>query len=69
MITVQISPLGERTGQFTPLVLEHHLYSLISSGENSACTHFAAAIANHYNLACFVPPGTHFCWVDRGSRE
>ena len=27
------------------------LYSLISSGENSAFAHFAAAIANHYNLA------------------
>ena len=27
------------------------LYSLISSGENSAFDHFAAAIANHYNLA------------------
>ena len=26
-------------------------YSLISSGENSAFAHFAAAIANHYNLA------------------
>ena len=28
------------------------LYSLISSGENSALAHFAAAIANYYNLAC-----------------
>ena len=27
------------------------LDSLISSGENSAFAHFAAAIANHYNLA------------------
>ena len=27
-----------------------HSYSLISSGENSAFVHFAAAIANHYNL-------------------
>ena len=27
---------------------------------------FAAAIANHYNLAFLVPPGTHHCWVDRG---
>ena len=26
------------------------LYSLISSGENSAFAHFTAAIANHYNL-------------------
>ena len=26
-------------------------YSLISSGEHSAFAHFAAAVANHYNLA------------------
>ena len=37
--------------QFTLLVLEHSLYSLISSGENSAFSHFAAAKANYYNLA------------------
>ena len=41
-------------------------YSLISSGENSAFAHFAAAIANHYNFSFLVPPGTHHCWVDRG---
>ena len=29
-----------------------HTFSLISSEENSAFAHFAAAIANHYNLAC-----------------
>ena len=28
-----------------------HTYSLISSVENSAFAHFAAAVANHYNLA------------------
>ena len=43
------------------------LYSLISSGENSAFAHFAAAIANHYNFSFLVPPGTHHCWVDRAS--
>ena len=36
--------------KFTPLVLELS-YSFISSGENSAFAHFAAATANHYNLA------------------
>ena len=44
------------------------LYGFISSRENSAFAHFAAAIANHYNLFSFrVPPGTHHCWVDKGS--
>ena len=28
-----------------------HFYSLISSGENFAFAHFAAAMVNHYNLA------------------
>ena len=38
------------------------------SGENSAFAHFAAVIGNHYNLAVLiVPPGTHHCWVGRGS--
>ena len=32
------------------------------------CT-FAAIIANHYNLAFFVPPGTHRYWVGRCSME
>ena len=31
------------------------LYSLISTGENSAFAHSAAAIANHYNLAFSFP--------------
>ena len=29
--------------------------------------HFAATIANHYDVAFFVPPGTNHCWVSRGS--
>ena len=36
---------------YTPGIGTHSFYSLISSGENSAFAHFAAAIANHYNLA------------------
>ena len=34
----------QQTLQFTPLVLELFLISLISAGENSAFAHFAAAI-------------------------
>ena len=53
----QISPWDQQTVQFTPLVLEHTLlqshllwgaYYLLTY---SAFAHFAAAIANHYNLA------------------
>ena len=45
------------------------LYSLISSGENSAFVHFAAAIANQYNFGFLVPPGTHHYWVDRQQHD
>ena len=34
-----------------PLLWNSLLYNLISSGENSAFAHFAAAVANNYNLA------------------
>ena len=37
--------------------------------ENSAFVHFALAIANRYYSAVFDPPGTHHCWVCRGSIE
>ena len=36
---------------YIPGIGTHSFYSLISSGENSAVAHFAAAIVNHYNLA------------------
>ena len=53
-----------------PLVLEHTLLQSHLVWENSAFVILLhAAIANHYRLAFFVPPGTHHCWVDRGSME
>ena len=30
---------------------------------------FSAATANHYNLAFFIPPGTHHCCVERSSMK
>ena len=42
------------------------LYGLISSGENS--THFLQLMPFtifHF----FIPPGTHYCWVGKGSME
>ena len=51
MFIVQISPQDQQTVQFTPWYWNTLFYSLISSGENSASAHFAAAVANHYNLA------------------
>ena len=42
-----------------PWYLNSLFYSLISSGVNSAFAHFAVAIANHCNVAFFVPPGAH----------
>ena len=45
-----IRPSVHQTLQFTTLVLKSLIYCLISFGENSALAHFAAAIANHYNL-------------------
>ena len=41
------------------LILEHTFYSLLSSGENSAIADSAAAVANHYSLAFFIPSATH----------
>ena len=36
-------------------------------GEFSAFS--AARVSHAANAACFVPPGTHYCWEDRGSRK
>ena len=48
-----ISPWVQMTSQFTiqSCYWNSLLYSLIFPMENSACAHFAATIANHYNLA------------------
>ena len=63
----QISTWIQQTVQFTPLLLEHTFYSLISSGKNSAFGNFAAAAANHYNLAFLFHQVPYHCWVRRGS--
>ena len=52
-----ISPSVQQNSQFTPLV-----YSLISSGENSALAHFIAAIAKHYNSAFLFIQFNIFLW-------
>ena len=41
--------------------------SLIFFGENSAFVHSAAAIANHNNLAFFIPAGTHHYEWEEGA--
>ena len=54
----------QQTSEFTPLVSELSLiWSHLLWGEFSE---FSAGIAIHNSLL-FVPPGTHHCWVDRGS--
>ena len=30
---------------------------------------FSVAKANHYSPVFIIPPATHHCWVDRGSKE
>ena len=42
------------------------LYGLISSGENSA--HFLQLMPRTI-FQFFIPPGTHYCWVSRGSMQ
>ena len=46
-----------------PKVLELTLSQSHLPGETAA--QFSAALANH-TVLIFVPPGTHYCWVDRG---
>ena len=48
---VQISPQDQQTTIYTPGIGTHSFYSFISSRENSAFAHVAAAIANRYSLA------------------
>ena len=66
MVNSLISLQVQQTSQFAPLVLE---LSLIQShlrwGEFST---FSATNAIP-NSSIFIPPGTHHCWVGRGSRE
>ena len=58
------SPVNRFSGLYIyPLVLELAL-SRSNLGEKEA--EFSAAAAIHA-IAIFVPPGTHYCWVDRGS--
>ena len=57
------------TVQFTPRYWNVLFCSLISYGGKSAFVHSAAAVANLYNVAFFVPPGTHHCLVGGGSVE
>ena len=54
-----ISPLVQQTSQFTSLVLELLFIQSHLLGENLAFAHFAAAIANHHNLALSLQPGTY----------
>ena len=63
----QDMPPPELSGLYNlhPWYLNTLFCSLISSRENSAFGHFTTATANHYNLAFFVPPDTHHCWVGR----
>ena len=44
-------PIGSADYNLHPWYWNTLLCSLISSGDNSAFAHFAAATANHYNLA------------------
>ena len=46
-----VIPVGSADYNLHPWYWNTLFYSLISSGENSAFAYFAAAIANHYNLA------------------
>ena len=54
----------KQTLQFTSLVLELSLTWSNPSGENSE--HFLQLMPFTI-FPIFVPPGTHYCWMDRGS--
>ena len=59
-------PVSSTDSQFTSLALTHSLIqSYLLWGEFSA---FSASNAIH-NSTIFIPPGTHYCWVGRGSME
>ena len=57
----------QQTLQFTPLVLEFFLIqSHLLWGEFSICA-LCCSCSQSLQLSFLVPPGTHHCWVDRGS--
>ena len=63
MFIVQISPEVQRTLNYLPPGIGTHSFTVSSSWEEYSA--FSAAEAIH-TVAIFVPPGTHYCWVDRG---
>ena len=66
MFIVWNPPELSRLYNLHPWYCNSLLYRLISSGENSA--HFLQLMPFTI-FQFFVPPGTHHCWVGRGSME
>ena len=61
---VQISPVGTADlVLFTPRYWNSLFHSLISLARMQL---IFCSVAIH-TVPIFVPPGTHYCWVDRGS--
>ena len=58
----------QQTLQFTPLVLELFLMqSHLLWGEFSICALCCCSYSQSLQFSFLVSPGTHHCWVDRGS--
>ena len=59
-------PMSSADCIITPLVLE---YTLLQPNLWGEFWPFSAGKAIDYNSAFFIPPGTHYCWLDRGSMD
>ena len=60
----QISQWVQQALQFTPRYWNSLLYSLISSGDNSAFVDWCS-YSQSFQFSFLAPPGTRHCWVDR----
>ena len=58
---------GQQTLQFTPLVLELFLVQSHLLWEEFSICALCCSYSQSLQFSFLVPPGTHHCWVDRGS--
>ena len=65
MFIVQISPVGSEDFTYLTPSIETHSFTLSYDIREENAAQFSAAVAMH-TVPIFVPPGTRYCWVDRG---